>query len=179
VKGLVVCVACVAGAWLSTSASLVSADPAAYGSSGCVASLVSYEQGPEPLKLSVPWLAAEPSEVGLVGYLFYYSRAISWGRLRVPDFRIYTGGKTPDGRRNMKILWTLSQGTAKQLRVQGKRLDRPGSFSQRIDPPLPGSNSSQFPSTINVPTAGCWRLTVNAGATVGRLTVRAVSGKKS
>lgn len=91
---------------------------------------------------------------------------------------MYAGGQAPDGHTNMKILWVLSQNTARKLRVQGKRLDRLGSFSQRVDPPVPGG-SRQFPSVIEVPSSGCWRLTVNAGKSTGRLTVLVVSTKQS
>jgi hypothetical protein len=149
------------------------ADATAEGGRGCDASPVHYQRGPEPLNLLVPWVAPKPRSSGLTGYLFYYSNALSWGRLHVRQFRMYARGHAPDAQLNMKILWTPSKGATK-LRIRGKRLEGSRSSSQNVLPPVPG-RSHQFPSIVKVPEAGCWRLTIQAGRSTGRLTVLVVS----
>jgi hypothetical protein len=64
-----------------------------------------------------------------------------------------------------------------RVRIYSNRLDGAGSFSQQLSPTA--SNPRQLPSIVNVPTAGCWRLTLRAGATTGYLTVLAVPGHTS
>lgn len=122
---------------------------------------------------SLPWIAASPASTGLVGHLFYYDGQNAWKHQRLRRLHIYSGGESPDGRINMKILWELRRGSAPGLRVQGKRLDGSGSFAEYFQ------GGSQFPSIIDVPTAGCWRLTLKAGKQTGRVTVIAVSGNES
>jgi len=118
-----------------------------------------------------------PSSTALVGHLFYYDGLNAWRQTQLPRVRIYSGGQSPDGRVSMKILWELRRGSALILRVQGRRLDGRGSFSQELPPA--GSTQFQFPSIIVVPTPGCWRLTLQAGTATGRVTMLAVPGKAS
>lgn len=76
----------------------------------------------------------------------------------------------------MKILWELLDGKqALMLNLRGKRLDGSGSFAQSFSPagPTP-TGPTQFPSIIDVPKPGCWRLTLTAGKAVTRVTVLAV-----
>jgi hypothetical protein len=75
----------------------------------------------------------------------------------------------------MKILWELRHGGASAMRVSGKRLGGSGSFSQQLSPAA--SSSTQFPSIIDVPTQGCWRLTLKAGKTTGRVVFLALRGQ--
>ena len=145
----------------------------------CAAARVHYrpyagmQKGLTPL----PWISASAQAkfVGrLVGHLFYYPAQKVWQRKRLARFRIYSGGQSPDGRFSMKILWQLRSGGASGpslLRIRGKRLDGNGSFSQIAE----GAN--QFPSIIDVPAPGCWRLTLRTGNTTGRVTVIALSRK--
>jgi hypothetical protein len=64
----------------------------------------------------------------------------------------------------MKILWrTFAHLRTRWLIVSGRRLDGDGSFTQGF------LGSGYFPSIINVPAAGCWRLDVHAGS--GRWTL--------
>jgi hypothetical protein len=135
----------------------------------CQASRVHYERfpGPGPVK-TLPWIVAEPHSVGLVGHLFYYDAHNPWARLHRSGWRIYTGGKSPDKRINMKILWTAPSpvSDAPSLLVRGTRTGRPSRFSQALD---------LGPSILKVPRPGCWRLTLRAGRIVTHLTVLAVS----
>jgi hypothetical protein len=135
----------------------------------CRASPVHYERlaGVQPVLASLPWIAPEPRRVGLVGHLFYYS-ALRWGRSRVRDFRIYSGGSAPGGRLQMKILWSGPEPLeGRPLVVRGTRVGRPGRFVRRL---------AVGPSIVNVPTPGCWRLTLTAGGVTTRLTVLALRG---
>jgi hypothetical protein len=137
---------------------------------GCEASHVHYERfrGPGPAVKTLPWIVAEPHSVGLVGHLFYYAANNPWASHHRSGWRIYTGGKTPDKRVNMKILWTAPPpvSDAPSLVVRGNRLVQPSHFLQVLD---------VGPSILKVPRAGCWRLTLHAGHAVTYLTVLAVA----
>jgi hypothetical protein len=143
----------------------------------CEATLVHYRpyKGVEPGLASLPWIAASPVPSGLVGHLFYYDRLNVWRRKRLPRLRIYSGGQSPDGRISMKIFWELRRGSASAMNVYGKKLDSSRSFSQQLSPAA--GSSTQFPSIIDVPTPGCWRLTVRAGKTTGRVVFLVLPGK--
>jgi hypothetical protein len=166
---------------------LVGADAAAdvvrpsvrLSSDRCEATPVHYKpyKGVQSGLARLPWIAASPPSAGLVGHLFYYDGLNAWRQEQMPRVRIYTGGQSPDGRLSMKTLWELRHGSALILRVHGKKLAGRGSFSQQLPPA--GSTQFQFPSIIVVPTPGCWRLTLQAGKTTGRVTMLAVSGKPS
>jgi hypothetical protein len=136
---------------------------------GCPASRVHYERfrGPGPAVKTLPWVLAEPHAIGLVGHLFYYDAHNPWARRHMSGWRIYTGGKSPDKRINMKILWTAPPpiSDARSLVVRGTRIVRPSHFSQVLD---------VGPSILNVPRPGCWHLTLQAGRAVTSLTVLAV-----
>ena len=159
------------------SASIVPAQAAPSSVSQCNATRVHYSpyKGADTGLAPIPWIAASPTSTALVGHLFYYDGLNVWTQKRLPGLRIYSGGQSPDGRISMKVLWELRRGGAMVLRVQGTRLDGSGTFSER----LPSTGATQFPSIINVPTPGCWRLTLRAGRTKGYVSVLAVPGKKN
>ena len=136
---------------------------------GCPASPVHYERlaGVETGLASLPWIAPEPRAAGLVGHLFYYD-ALRWSRSRVRGFRIYSGGRSPNGRVQMKILWSGPPALAvRTLVVRGTRVGRPGRFVRKLD---------VGPSIVDVPQPGCWRLRLTAGRVVTRLTMLALRG---
>jgi hypothetical protein len=145
----------------------------------CAATAVHYQpyKGVQPGLARLPWIAASPPSTGLIGHLFYYDALNVWRQKQLHRVRMYSGGQSPDGRLSMKVLWELRHGSALLLRVQGKRLDGRGSFSQELPPA--GSTRFQFPSIITVPTPGCWRLTLAAGTSTGRVTMLVVPGKTS
>lgn len=117
----------------------------------------------------LPWVAASPTTTGIVGHLFYYDNQNVWKQRQLARLRIYSGGQSPDGRLSMKILWQTQRSGGVLLHVQGDRLDGAGSFSEQLSPTA--SNATQFPSIVNVPSAGCWRLALAAGTTTGHVTV--------
>jgi hypothetical protein len=123
-----------------------------------------------------PWIAASATSAGIVGHLFYYTAVKAWMSARAPGLQIYTGGQTPNGRASMKVLWDFPRvRTALPVQLRGKRLDRAGSFAQVLSPadPTP-TGPTQYPSIIDVPAPGCWRLTLTTDTTAGRITVLAV-----
>jgi hypothetical protein len=84
---------------------------------------------------------------------------------------LYTGGMTPDGG-NTKVLWRAERAYESWMQLFGRRLDRAGSFEQRlgeVDPPR------FFPSIVVVPEPGCWLLTVRTGRMGGVIVFRAVA----
>ncbi|QBD80761.1 hypothetical protein EPA93_34255 [Ktedonosporobacter rubrisoli] len=70
----------------------------------------------------------------------------------------------------MKILWSIDNPQAsKTIAITGRQLLDPQmkTFSQTFlsaDTP-----AKMYPSTINVPAAGCWQLTLKSGMTTGTL----------
>jgi hypothetical protein len=94
------------------------------------------------------WVTVVPSRSGITG---------NWG-WKTPEggALLYTGGKTPtDG--NTKVLWRARPfgGT---LVVSGSRLDGQATFRQEFKGA--GGPPGYWPSTVVVPEAGCWLLTV-------------------
>ena len=156
-----------------------STPPPTPSSASCAASVVHYlpYPGVEPGLAPLPWVAASPTTTGIVGHLFYYDNQNVWKQRRLPRVRIDSGGQSPDGRLSMKILCQTQRSGGVLLHMRGDRLDAAGSFSQQLSPTA--SNARQFPSIVNVPTAGCWRLTLVAGTTTGHVTVIAVPGRTS
>lgn len=144
----------------------------------CESSKVHYtpRSGTEAGLAPYPWIAASPASAGIVGHLFYYTAVKAWMRARAPGLEVYTGGQTPNGRASMKVLWDLpAVKVALPARLRGMRLDRAGSFAQTLSPAGPtGKGPTQYPSIIDVPAPGCWRLTLTRGTTIGRVTVIAV-----
>lgn len=132
----------------------------------CPASRVHYEKPPSgnPQLAKLPWIAPEPRSVGLIGHLFYYSAfpSVSWGKRHVPVLRIYSGGRSPDNRVNMKILWSAPDNLdGRPLLVRGVRVGSADTFSQKLH---------IGPSILNIPRPGCWRLTLATGNVITRLT---------
>jgi hypothetical protein len=154
---------------------LVTATAAA--SASCPASLVHYVAYPgAPRGLAqLPWVAASPTTSGIDGHLFYYDNKNVWRQRRLPRARIYARGQSPDGRLSMKILWQTRHTGGVLMQVHGVQLGGTGSFRQQLSPAT--SNTRQYPSIINVPAAGCWRLTFTAGTTSGRITFIALPGR--
>jgi len=123
-----------------------------------------------------PWIEASPASARIVGHLFYYTAVKAWMRARAPGLQIYTAGQTPTGLASMKVLWDFPRvQAALPLQLRGKRLDRSGSFLETWSPAGPTrTGPTQYPSIIDVPAPGCWRLTLTAGTTTGRVTVLAL-----
>jgi hypothetical protein len=146
----------------------------------CGATTVNYHpyEGEGPGLAQLPWIAASPPSIGLVGHLFYYDSKNPWKRRRLSTLRMYSRGESPDGRLSMKILWDLRGGESPPvLEVLATRTGGPGLALQQL--PATSSDASQFPSIIDLPAPGCWRLTLRVGATTGHVVVYVVPGRQA
>jgi hypothetical protein len=125
----------------------------------------------------LPWIMAPP-HAGLLGHLFYYDSRNAWKMAGLTSLHMFSGGESPDGRVSMKILWEMRHGTPSAvLKVQATKLNGPGSSFQEFE--STSSDASQFPSIIDLPTPGCWRLNLKAGATMGHVVVDVVPGRRA
>lgn len=140
---------------------------AALVASACVSAPVSYTNPPDAGAPNIPWIHAGAA----VGYLFYYGVDGPW-KTTIDRVLITTGGGPRNGY-STKILWHV-RGGAGGISVIGKRLDGPGRFRQSF-PATPTGGGTYFPSIVNVPRPGCWRITVSSGRHVGRFAFLALS----
>jgi hypothetical protein len=123
----------------------------------CVSALVHYERSTDAAMPATPWVSPGRRGRQIVGYRFYYGPELrSTERLT-----IYVGGELPGGG-STKILWVPRQPGSSLLTITGERLDRPGRFVQ-VERPARAGGRTVFPSIVNVPEAGCWRLTLRNG----------------
>ena len=116
------------------------------------------------------WVAGSPRTSRLVGYLF-------GGEVVDGRFAVYTGGLNPGTRTNEKILWIVSKRkrVGPRLAISGRkdgsttvtyrrRLAEAGS----VDPP-----GYQYPSILDLPVPGCWKLTLRTGKVSATVSVLA------
>jgi hypothetical protein len=117
---------------------------------GCPASTVHYNATP----VGAPWVATR----AVTGHLFAYGgRTLMDAGVNAADgLVLYTHGRTPDGA--TKILWVVRRRFGPTLRLKGTRMDGPGSFTQRL-----AHGGGHFPSIVDVPAAGCWKLALQTG----------------
>ncbi len=115
----------------------------------------------EPTSLKpLPWTSTAPG-AKFKAYLFFYPNT-SWGRQHLLGARIFTIRKPRDI--NPKVLWsTRVHGYNLKLRMTGRRLDAPGSFAKTYN------GFGDYPSYVEIPAPGCWRITVTTGSVSGSL----------
>jgi hypothetical protein len=116
------------------------------------------------------WVAGSPRTSGLVGFLF--GGEVVDGRLAV-----YTGGVNPGTRTNEKILWLVSKRkrVGPRLAISGRK-DGSTTVTYRrrlaavgsVDPP-----AYQYPSILDLPVPGCWKLTLRTGKVSATVSVLA------
>jgi len=115
------------------------------------------------------WIKAVPTSAGITGHLFYGHGA------RGTAAELHTHGLMPDGGAT-KILWLIGHGSVgSALTIDGRNLTGPGRSHQTF--PEAGGGTfpySQYPSIVDVPTAGCWRFHVRSGSVTGEVTLRVV-----
>jgi hypothetical protein len=126
---------------------------------GCPASTVHY--GPTPV--GTPWVQAGR----ITGNVFAYSGPMLMDdRVNSSDgLVLYTNGGT--GNPAMKILWTMRT-DGQRLTIRGTRLDASGAFTQSF------RGGREVPSIVDVPAAGCWRLSLRTGKLRASVVVKAV-----
>jgi hypothetical protein len=110
---------------------------------------------------AVPWVAT--TNGAFAGHLFYWG-GTRFGRAGTRSASIFT---TRFRRRvNPKVLWIARRRTpARAISIAGRRLDAPGTF--RATEPRANGPLAQYPSYVEIPAAGCWRVTVSAGTLRG------------
>jgi hypothetical protein len=115
----------------------------------------------------IPWIAAKPASSHVRGVLFY--------RRQQPDgsfAELHTGGVMPDGGAT-KILWLItSRNTGRTLTVKGINHSTPDSMRQTF--PRAGE-VGQYPSILNIPSPGCWTLTLQSGKVRAKVTLPVVA----
>ena len=142
--------------WLSACAG----DTSERSSASCEATTVHPDGGP----VHTPWVDAGG---GVQGALFFYPTEDAHdGVATLP-----AGGVTAEGK-NAKVLWVVSQDYGAGLTVEGRRTDAPGSYSAVFG--MATSPKGHFPSIIELPSDGCWNLTLTSGDTRGEVTFLAV-----
>lgn len=102
-------------------------------------------------------MAGSPRTSGLIGVLF--GGEVVNGRLAV-----YAGGVNPGTRGNEKILWIVSKRkhVGSRLAISGRK---EGSTAVTYRRRLAATGSAQvpgynYPSILDLPVPGCWRLTL-------------------
>jgi hypothetical protein len=106
----------------------------------------------------LPWISTVPGGK-FKAYLFFYPNT-SWGKQHLLGARIFTIRKPRNI--NPKVLWsTRASGYKLTLQMTGLRLDAPGSFSKLY------KGFGDYPSYVEVPRPGCWRVTVTTGRVSG------------
>jgi hypothetical protein len=130
--------------------------------SACISASVSYADPPDPRAPSIPWIHAGP----VVGYLFYYGAAGPW---QTQTDRVLITPRGGTSRYATKILWHV-RGGSRSITISGRRLDGFGRFRQRV-----WATGGYYPSIVDVPSAGCWRVTVRSGPKSGRFAFLALS----
>lgn len=115
---------------------------------------------------AVPWVSTAPDGRFKAHLFFYDPTMFPWAREHLLGARIFTTQKPRPI--NPKVLWiTRTKGYTRKLTIQGQRLDAAGSFVETY----PGFGD--YPSYVNVPAAGCWRVTVTTGRVSGRIVLSA------
>jgi hypothetical protein len=124
-----------------------------------------YPGGDRRLDL-IPWMRGEPRELGLVGVLWYWNDE-HWGKAK--KAWIFTGGEAPEGY-SAKVLWAFLSPAVKnrgggELVIEGRNLSRAGRFRDTFAAiGYEGQNGApSYASIIDLPTPGCWRLTLTTG----------------
>jgi hypothetical protein len=160
-----------------------SATPAETASStytGCPAALVHH--GRHARFAGGRYVRLKPRSTPLIGHLFGGEEVD--GRLAV-----YAGGENPVRHTSEKVLWIagLHSHIGPRLRIIGRRMRvLPVGLvptSDRFRDSFGSAGSDQipnvlFPSVIDVPRGGCWRLTLRTGRVRGRLYVIALGNEK-
>jgi hypothetical protein len=114
----------------------------------------------------VPWIAT--SNGAFYGHLFYVG-GTPWARTKPVGAHIFT--TVVPRNVNPKVLWIARRKTSlATFLIRGQRLDASGSFVTRSE----GVGEYQFPSYVEIPSAGCWRVTVSVGKVSGSVVFAAV-----
>lgn len=111
---------------------------------------------PSPNALTViPWIQVEPATLGMTGHLFFGNRPLP------------VGGTFANGD-NAKVLWITARPISR-LTITADNPDDPAADPVPVhDAGGTGTASTQWPSVISLPSAGCWRLRLELTSLDGR-----------
>jgi hypothetical protein len=141
---------------LSSGPSGSTADAAVAVAGGCAGTQVFRGGAPDAGPSTNPWAAAAPSSSGIVAYFF-----------REPPGLVIAheaGGGS-------KVLWVARGATASELDITARPADSPSASPLAIVAPAAASPSGTYPSSIDVPTPGCWQLDVAVGDAHGSISI--------
>jgi hypothetical protein len=117
----------------------------------------------------IPWLKGSPVSAGITAHLFY-----AYG-VKGKAAMMHTHGRNPGGR-TTKVLWLINNpADDNSLTIDGKNLTGLGKTHQvfpRAGGGTPGYGN--FPSIVDIPAVGCWRLQVTSGDARAEVTLPAV-----
>ena len=152
---------------------LASAAPAVSGRTEAVACGARVHEEANPALGSLSggrWVAGSPRRSGLVGYLF-------GGEVVNGRFAVYTGGENPATRTSEKILWIVPKRkrVGPRLVISGRK---DGSTTVTYRRRLGEASSAQtpghlYPSILDLPVPGCWKLTLRTGKVSATVSVLA------
>jgi hypothetical protein len=120
---------------------------------------------PHPKFGAITWMQATPRGSGVAAIRFV---SVVPG---ADSATIYAGGQAPEGWAT-KFLWWAPHPTG-PLVLTGRRIGGTGRFVQHFG----GAGSDDglvFPSIVEIPTAGCWAVTVAMGKAAGLVVFQAV-----
>jgi hypothetical protein len=115
-----------------------------------------------PSLSSVPWVYGSP---GIAGFVFGVRHGAT--ALELP-----TNGEWADGQTAKVLWWARKRTNARVVVVRGTSFDGGGTFLEKARAALSGGG---YPSLVDIPSEGCWRLDVTLGKLHAHVTVRAVS----
>ena len=152
---------------------LASAAPAVSGSTEAAACGARVHREANPILGTLSggrWVAGSPRRSGLVGYLF-------GGEVVDGRFAVYTGGLNPATRTSEKILWLVPKRkrVGPRLVISGRK---DGSTTVTYRRRLGEASSAQtpghlYPSILDLPVPGCWKLTLRTGKVSATVSVLA------
>ena len=108
----------------------------------------------------VPWIKVSK---GLAGIVF-------GARAGATTLELPAGGAWADGHTAKILWWPRRRGAAHSIAIRGRSLEGGGTFVEKFS-----ASGSNFPSIVDLPSAGCWRVDVTTGKLHGTVYVNAVS----
>ncbi len=125
-----------------------------------------FRHTPHPRFGDITWMPVTPRSTGIAAVLFV---SVVPGAERAV---IYAGGRAPEGW-NTKFLW-WSPKPGGRFELKGRRMDAVGQFTQSESGAWNDDMGTIFPSIVEIPTAGCWAVTVSTGGRAGLVVFQAV-----
>lgn len=131
----------------------------------CDATPVLRGDPPHPRFGRITWMQATPRVSGVSAIRFV---SVVPG---ADSAVVYAGGRAPEGW-STKFLWWAPHPTG-PLVLTGRQIGGAGRFVQRFDSAAT-DDAVVFPSIVEIPTAGCWAVTVEMGKAAGLVVFQAV-----